>query len=148
MESIVKSLNENYHLKKTTIKKDVIILQIESELKSCYCPYCNAESTGVHSHHVRELQDLPISNLNTVLLVSIRKMRCMNPECEHKFFSEQIPFAKPRAQKTNRLVERIITTSTEMSTICSSLILKNENIIVGKSTISNLIKKKSNQSIS
>ena len=52
MESIVKSLDEHYRLLKTTIKKDVIILQIESELKSCYCPYCNAESTSVDSYHI------------------------------------------------------------------------------------------------
>lgn len=136
MENIIKSLDEHYRLLKTTIKKDTIILHIESELKSCCCPYCNAESTSVHSYHICELHDLPILDLNTVPLVSIRKMRCMNPECEHKFFSEPLPFAEPRAQKTNRLVKRIITTSTEMSTVCSSLILKNEKIIVGKSTIS------------
>ena len=65
----------------------------------------------------------------------------MNPECRHSTFAERHPFVNPNAQKTNRLIERILKTSSEMSSVCSSRLLKSENIIIGKSSICTLLKK-------
>ena len=76
-------------------------------------------------------------------MVTTRKMKCINPDCSHKLFSEQHTFAEANAQKTNRLIERILKTSSEVSSVCSSRLLKNEGIAVGKSSICMLLKKNS-----
>lgn len=68
-------------------------------------------------------------------------MKCQNPECSHKYFSERLPFASKNAKKTDRLVDRILKTSSEVSSVCSSKLLKDEKITIGKSSICNLLKK-------
>ncbi|MBQ5558570.1 MAG: transposase family protein, partial [Lachnospiraceae bacterium] len=49
------------------------------------CPYCKSETNKIHSYHIRKIQDLPICNRKTVLMVTTRKMKCINPDCSHKF---------------------------------------------------------------
>ena len=141
VETIVSSLGGKYRLTDVRRKEDTIALFIESTQTILKCPYCGAETSKVHSYHTREIQDLPISDHKTVLIVTTRKMQCMNPECNHRFFSEQHVFAAKNAQKTKRLVDRILKTSTEVSSVCSSRLLKNEKITVGKSSICSMLKK-------
>ena len=45
------------------------------------CPYCDELSRKVHSIYEREIQDLPLQNKKTILLVRTRKFLCLNPEC-------------------------------------------------------------------
>lgn len=59
---------------------------------SCYsatCPYCQMESSKVHSRYTRRITDLPILGRTCVLYVSVRKFFCSNKHCGHKTFSEQ-----------------------------------------------------------
>ena len=141
MEAVISSLDKNYRLSDTRITDSEIILYIASAQKQFCCPYCGTMTDRVHSYHTREIQDLPISERKTILIVTTRKMKCMNPECSHKIFAERHPFVSPNAQKTNRLIERILKISSEMSSVCSSKLLKSENIIIGKSSICTLLKK-------
>lgn len=141
MDAIVSSLGEQYRLNETMYKGDAIVLFIDSTQKSLQCPYCHKESSKVHSYQTREIWDLPIADRQTILIVTTRKMKCQNPECSHKYFSERLPFASKNAKKTDRLVDRILKTSSEVSSVCSSKLLKDEKIIIGKSSICNLLKK-------
>ena len=141
MDSIVKTLGGDYQLSDSKIKDNVIVLFIESTEIELRCPYCGTRSSRQHSIQYRKIQDLPISEKKTILIVATRKMRCLNPECSHKFFSEQHPFAEKSAQKTNRLINRILKTSAELSSVSSSRLLNSENIKVGKSSICDLLKK-------
>lgn len=141
MDVVISSLDKNYRISETRVKDTEIILYISSIKETLRCPYCGKESKKVHSHHTRKIQDLPIADRRTVLIVATRKMKCINSNCSHKFFSEQHSFASSNAQKTNRLIERILKTSSEMSSVCSSRLLKNEGITIGKSSICTLLKK-------
>ena len=143
MDAVISSLDKKYKLCDTQIKDSEIILYISSVQKSIFCPYCKSETNKIHSYHIRKIQDLPICNQKTVLMVTTRKMKCINPDCSQKFFSEQHTFAEANAQKTNRLIERILKTSSEVSSVCSGRLLKNEGIAVGKSSICMLLKKNS-----
>lgn len=69
------------------------------------------------------------------------KRNCKNPNCPHKTFSEEHPFATVKARKTNRLVNKIIHTSTQLSSLNASRLLKSENVSVGKSSICSMLKK-------
>lgn len=141
MDIIVITLDKNYKLLDTRVNDSEVTLYIASTQEELCCPYCGTLTDRVHSYHTRKIQDLPISNRKTNLIVTTRKMKCQNPECVHKSFSERHPFVKSNAQKTNRLIERILKISSEVSSVCSCKLLKNENITVGKSTICTLIKK-------
>ncbi|SET71670.1 zinc-finger of transposase IS204/IS1001/IS1096/IS1165 [[Clostridium] aminophilum] len=141
MDSVISSLGGNYTISRIQNKEGMIVYHIGSELDELECPYCGRKTGKVHSYHSREIQDLPVSNQKTILIVATRKMQCLNQECSHKYFSEQHPFATSNARKTNRLVDRILKMSSEVSSVCSSKLLKGENISVGKSTICSMLKK-------
>lgn len=124
MDAVISSLDKNYSLCDTRITDSEIILYISSTQEQLCCPYCGTITRRGHSYHTREIQDLPIYDRKTILIVTTHKMKCMNPDCTHKTFAERHPFVNPNAQKTNRLIKRILKTSSEMSSVCSSMLLK------------------------
>jgi len=141
VEFLIKELDNNYQLIDYKVKKDKIVFFIQSTLKELECPYCRQKTGKVHSYFTREIQDLPISGKQTILLVNGRKMFCQNPECNHTTFSERHAFAGKRGRKTKRLEDKILKTSSELSSVGASKLLKESRIIVGKSTICEMLKK-------
>lgn len=141
MDEFIKLLNKDYELVQYRIKDKAVIFNIQSGQKELACPFCGSKSIWVHSVYQREIQDLPIQDKQVVLLVDTRKMFCKNPECPNKTFAEAHPFAAPRAKKTDRLIKKIIHTSTQLSSLNASRLLKSENVTVGKSSICSLLKK-------
>ena len=124
MDEFIKLLNKDYELVQYRIKDKAVIFNIQSSNKELVCPFCGSRSIWVHSTYQREIQDLPIQDKQVVLLVS-----------------EIHPFAAPRAKKTDRLLKNIIHTSTQLSSLNASRLLKSENIIACKSSICSLLKK-------
>lgn len=127
-----------------TIEDNRIIIHVFSTKTTHVCPYCGIESTKVHSTYIRNIEDIPIQERQTILRLKTRKMFCNNPDCEHTTFSESFEFVEPKGRKTKRLVMRILKTSLHLSSISASSILKEEHVLVGKSTICQLIKKNAN----
>ena len=141
MDEFIKMLNEDYELVRYKIKETKIIFEVASSKKSCTCPYCGMLSSRVHSNYQREIQDLPILNKQTILLVNTRKMFCDNPDCKVATFAERHPFVVKNGKKTERLVANILATSLQLSSINASKLLNTEAIKVSKSSICTLIKK-------
>jgi len=69
-------------------------------------------------------------------------MFCMNPECSRTTFAEPFSFIGPKAKKSNRLLDKIVDVSLNVSSLNAADILKNGIADVGKSTICNLLKKR------
>lgn len=122
-------------------EKHQCIIYAESSNHSVTCPYCSTSSTKVHSRYQREIQDLPIQDMQVVLLLNTRKMFCQNPNCKHKTFAERFDFVDSKAQKTNRLVSHILDTSLKLSSVSASSLLKKHCIKISKSSLCNLVKK-------
>ena len=76
------------------------------------------------------------------IVLSNRKMFCTNPECSRTTFAEPFSFIRPKAKKSNRLLDKIVDVSLNVSSLNASDILKNGIVDVGKSTICNLLKKR------
>jgi transposase len=108
------------------------------------CPYCGTESSKVHSVYQREIQDIPLQDKQTILLMNTRKMFCSNSECSHKTFAEKFDFVESHGKKTKRLIAKILTTSTKLSSVSASTLLKLDSIKACKSSICNLLKKNAN----
>ena len=141
MDEFIKLINQDYELVQYRIKDRTIIFHIQSSKEELKCPFCGSKSVSVHSVYQREIQDISIQDKKVILLVDTRKMFCRNQECLHKTFAETHPFAAPKAKKTDRLVRKIIHTSTQLSSLNASRLLKSENVTACKSSICSLLKK-------
>lgn len=141
MDEFIKLLDPNYELLQYRIKNTTVVFTIQSIKNELECPFCGRKTKQVHSKYQREIQDLPIQDRQVILLVNTRKMFCNNPECSHKTFSEKHPFVAPKGKKTVRLIKNIIYTSTQLSSLNASKLLKSENITICKSSICDLLKK-------
>lgn len=80
-------------------------------------------------------------NKQTIILLNARKMFCDNPECSHKTFSERFDFVNPKGKKTKRLIEKILITSSKLSSVNASTLLKTDSIKACKRSIWDLLKK-------
>ena len=78
MNAVISSLDRNYRLCDTRITDSEIILYITSTLEKLCCPYCGTMTGRVHSYHTQEIQDLPISDWKTILIVTTRN-NCGDP---------------------------------------------------------------------
>ena len=54
-------------------KKDKIVFTISTNKSSFICPYCSQPSSKIHSYYYREVQDLPIMNKQSFLIIKSRK---------------------------------------------------------------------------
>ena len=131
MKDFITALDPNYQLDKYHIKNNVAVFYISSKMSEVKCPYCGTLSSKVHSSYEREIQDLPMQNRKVILLVKTRKMFC----------SECHPFVENNGKKTRRLVQNILFTSAQLSSVNAAKILKSNSIEVGKSSICSLLKK-------
>ena len=141
MDEFIKLLNLDYELINCRIKENIIVFEIHSIKEELECPYCGSKAKHIHSKYQREIHDLPIQDRQVVLLVNTRKIFCENSNCSHKTFSEKHPFVASNGKKTNRLIKNIVYTSTQLSSLSASKLLKSENITVCKSSICSLLKK-------
>lgn len=123
------------------LKGDKIIIEASCDNQQVTCPYCGCRSSKIHSLYQREIQDIPLHNKQTIILLNVRKMFCDNPECSHKTFSERFEFVTPKGKKTKRLIEKILITSSKLSSVSASTLLKADSIKASKSSICDLLKK-------
>lgn len=135
-QQLIKLLDNSLECTSCKIKNNQIILAIQSVKEKLNCPYCGCPSTRVHSVYEREIQDK-----QTILLLTTRKMFCDNLDCTFKTFSERFDFVNPKGKKTNRLIEKILVTSTKLSSVSASSLLKTGSVKACKSSICDLLKK-------
>jgi transposase len=140
-QELIKLLSNDLECMNCRIKDNKVILEIKSTKRHVICPYCNNVSSKIHSVYQREIQDIPMQDKQTILLINTRKIFCDNPECEHKTFSERFDFVASNGKKTKRLVDKILMTSTKLSSVSASSLLKAGSIKAGKSSICDLLKK-------
>lgn len=143
MDELVKLLDKNLDYINHEIKDNIMFITVESNRKSLNCPFCNQPSSKVHSRYEKSFQDLPIQGYKVVIVIANKKYFCKNPSCSHTTFAETFPFIEPKAKKTIRLEDEIVRIATNVSSVAASKILKTQIADVGKSTICNLLKKRS-----
>ena len=142
MDEFIKLLDPSLDYVSHEIIGDTIVITVASNKEEAVCPYCGHASSKKHSVYERSFQDLPIMGMKSKIIINNRKMFCTNPNCGHTTFAETFPFIKPKAKKSNRLLEKIVDVSLSVSSLTASGILRNGIADVGKSTICNLLKKR------
>jgi transposase len=142
MDEFIKLLDSNLKYVKHEIIDKTIYIEVLSNRKAVKCPYCNTGSEKTHSYYKKSFQDLPIQDLKVIIIINNRKMFCNNKNCSKKTFAESFEFISPKAKKSNRLNEEIISISLNVSSLTAEKIIKTRIANVGKSTICNLLKKR------
>jgi len=142
MKDLIKLLDEHLEYVEHRIVDDELLITVKSNRQEVRCPYCGEISSKCHSLYERSAQDLPVMGKKTKLIFINRKMFCQNPNCSHKTFAERFDFLAFKSKKTERLVDKIIDISVHTSSISASRILKDGIADVGKSTVCNIIKKR------
>ena len=142
MDEFIKLLDPNLDYICHEIIGDTIVIHVASNKEEVICPYCGCASSKKHSVYERSFQDLPVMGMKSRIVLSNRKMFCTNPECSRTTFAEPFSFIGPKAKKSNRLLDKIVDVSLNVSSLNAADILKNGIADVGKSTICNLFKKR------
>ncbi len=83
---------------------DAIVIDAQTTTAMATCPLCGCVSGRIHSRYRRTLLDLPWQGVPVRFHLTVRKFRCLNPDCARSIFVERIPsVAACHAQKTTRL---------------------------------------------
>lgn len=142
MQDKIKSLFEGTKYVSHRIDEDHVTIVIESTQEKNVCPYCGIESEKIHSYRIRKFTDLPIDGYKVNVHLRCKKFFCINPECNHKTFSEIFTFIKPLEMKTDRLIEKILEIFAYNSSRKATLLLHEMGINTCKATICNLQNKR------
>ena len=146
MRDIIGMLDENLAYVEHNIVGGHIVVLVESNRDEVACPYCGRSSARVHSTYERSFQDLPIQGKKVYVNIINRKYFCENRDCPNTTFAESFGCLKPKAKKSERLINEIMKISVEVSSVAASKMLKDGIADVSKSTICDMLKK-NNRSI-
>jgi len=141
MKDIIGMLDEHLTYLEHQIIGDYIMVLVESNREEAACPYCGMPSSRVHSTYKRSFQDLPIQSKKVYITILNRKYFCGNQDCPNTTFAESFDCLKPKAKKSERLIDEIMKVSVEVSSVAASKMLKGGVADVSKSTICDMLKK-------
>lgn len=139
MKESIHELDKNIVVEKIKFNDNKYYVNAHLKNKYVVCPFCGNRVKSIHSTHTRKIQDIPVQNHTVFINITVRQFNCRN--CK-KIFTEQLSFAEPTAHKTNRLNELILNNSCSASSITAQKQLNGQGIIVKKSTICTLQKKR------
>lgn len=142
MQKYIDMLNKDLKYIDQTVVDDTVIFDVESTIEFPTCPYCGKPANRKHSTYTKSFMDLPLNNKKVQIRINNRKMFCDNNNCSHKTFAESYDFVEHKSKKTKRLIEYIINTSVNMSSISAQNLLRNNGIEISKSTICTFLKKR------
>ena len=96
------------------------------------------ESRKLHATYKRTLQDTPIRCKQTFLHANVYKYECLNPGCDCRVFTEELPFAKASQVRTDALNTLVLGVSMFLSNEGASKVLGLLGIQISNDTIQRL----------
>jgi transposase len=92
----------------TTLRDDLLMVQVVSTKERSCCPLCFCLCERRHSQYTRVVADLPCAGFRIQLILHVRRFFCDNANCIRKIFTERLPaFVLPWARLTVRLYEAL-----------------------------------------
>lgn len=86
---------------------DSLLLTLKSTQTTAPCPACLKQSTRIHSHYTRKVQDLPIGDKSVELLIVTRRFFCDQLECKVKIFTERFDWLVSNGRRTTRTLFQV-----------------------------------------
>jgi transposase len=82
-----------------------IVVQATPARARARCPACHRSSRAVHSYYTRSVMDLPCSDMQVMLHLRVRRLRCRAGGCPQRIFCERLPaLLASHGRRTRRLV--------------------------------------------
>jgi transposase len=72
------------------------------------CPGCGVMSARVHGRYVRRLSDMAVGGREVVILLTVRRFRCLEDRCDRRTFAEQVRSVAGRYQRRTRLLRQVL----------------------------------------
>jgi transposase len=69
---------------------DRVVLEAQVASAAAACPHCGQVSDRVHGRYVRRLRDGPAGGVQVVIVLTVRRFRCLYPACPAVTFAEQV----------------------------------------------------------
>ena len=105
------------------------------------CPRCGNASRALHGWHQRLPQDLPSVEQGIDLHLTVRRFRCVNPDCPQKTFVERFPgWLAVYAHRTERLTQRMRTVAFEVGGEAGRRVLRCFQVQTSGDTLIRLIR--------
>lgn len=80
---------------------DAVTLHARVRAVEGICPQCERVSGRVHGRYVRRLADVALGGVRTVLVLTVRRFKCVNAACAAVTFAEQVAgLTSPHARYT------------------------------------------------
>ena len=116
------------------------IIRIYASVKShrSKCPSCEKYSKRVHDYYYRTINDLPVFQNRTIILLKTRKFKCGNNRCHRKVFSEHTPDIVRYSRRTSRATRILETFAIELTGRLGSILSKQMHLTVSSSTITRI----------
>lgn len=102
--------------RKLPVGKWGIGFEVEKKTISEFCPYCQRETTSVHSRHTARIKDATLRGMCVVLFANKKRYHCR--PCG-RIFTEHFPGISPRKRHTQRFVREVKWASTTFSDMSS-----------------------------
>ncbi len=97
------------HLQSVMIDGGTVIMTAAVKRPCARCPLCGHSSTRVHSQYWRIVADLPVSQRAVVIVMQVRRFRCLSPKCPRRIFAERLPdLVAPYARKSRGLHQALV----------------------------------------
>src|SRR5260370_27644767 len=101
-------LSAGLEIAATTMRDDLLVVQVVSTKVGSCCPLCFCPAERRHSHYARVLADLPCAGFRVQLILHVRRFFCDHADCIMKIFTERLSaFVLPWARLTVRLCEAL-----------------------------------------
>ena len=138
-DEIFRRAYPGFKFKKIGFRQNISVIELDSTSTCACCPKCGMETTVIHDHPTRTLQDIMNGIGITIVRLVINQFVCINTSCEVKTFREYISFAEPRKRYTNRALQLMLEECILVSFRTAEESLGRLNIQVSRMTLSRLI---------
>lgn len=86
----------------------VVRITASTPARPVACPECGALSGRVHSRYQRRLLDTAIAGREMLLVLRVRRLFCVNPDCTKTTFAEQVPGLATRYARRTVSLDRVL----------------------------------------
>lgn len=116
-------------------------LSASSRSSSAICPYCGTRSARKHSRYQRKPQARPCAQHQIILLLTMQRYFCDDPECRYRTFVERVPdTVSPYARRTVYLNELFECMAFEMSAEAVSRVAARCQVQISPDTVLRMVR--------
>jgi transposase len=114
---------------KHKLTNDTVELYFDLNSENETCPSCGMKARNFACYYSKKVQDLPILDRETNVIIRYKKMKCENANCDLGYFKQDMKeYVIGKTRYSNRLIEKARIVSLVMACEAGSRLLKEAKI--------------------